>query len=143
MVAAEDLAGGAGISLAKVVGGPEYVHADGVAIQAVWSLHDGREIPQLRLTAVEISELLESATDALRWLRNGVQRSDLTRDPAQRSHTHAGTPLEAGAPAVAGMRCWSRRSRPCSHSALGRWLSTAEPALVDICRPSRRIRALS
>jgi hypothetical protein len=68
----EELTGYAGISLAKVVDGPNYTHVDGHCVQAVWRLHDGREIPQLRLTAVGISELLESATDALRWLRNGV-----------------------------------------------------------------------
>ncbi len=72
VAAEEDLAGGFGISLAKAVEGPSYTHVDGHCVQAVWRLHDGREIPQLRLTAVEISELLESATDALRWLRNGV-----------------------------------------------------------------------
>lgn len=67
-----ELASSPGISLALVVSGPSYQHADGVAIQAVWRLHDGREVPQLRLTAVDMAELLESATDALRWLRNGV-----------------------------------------------------------------------
>lgn len=67
-----ELASSPGISLALVVSGPSYQHADGVAIQAVWRLHDGRDVPQLRLTAVNLAELLESATDVLRWLRNGV-----------------------------------------------------------------------
>lgn len=109
VVAAEDLAGGAGISLAKVVGGPSYTHAEGVAIQAVWLLHDGREIPQLRLTAVELSELLDSATDTLRWLRNGVhpdrimaeilrahRSAALARRTLDETVRHPATAVEAG-----------------------------------------------
>lgn len=85
VTADEDLAGAPGITLAKAVEGPSYTHVDGHCVQAVWRLHDGREIPQLRLTAVEISELLESATDALRWLRNGVHPD---RIPAEMLRAH-------------------------------------------------------
>ncbi len=79
-VAPEDLSAGSGISLAKVVRGPNYTHAEGVAIQALWFLHDGREIPELRLTAVDLAELIDHAADVLRWLRNGVHPDRLAAE---------------------------------------------------------------